>query len=130
MPDQKPYYSDVDYQMKIDRNGNVVVHKNEESVNQNIKSILATVSGERVRNNIGSGLIRLLFQPLSSETTQDLKFALREVLDRFEPRITILGVRVVPDYDRNEYNVQIRYKIKTAPQTSVFTTRLRSLQDL
>ena len=114
MPDQKPYYSDVDYQMKIDRNGNVVVHKNEESVNQNIKSILATVSGERVRNNICSGLIRLLFQPLSSETTQDLKFALIEALVRFEPRITILGVRVVPDYDRNEYNVQIRYKIKTA----------------
>ena len=127
MPEQTRFYSDMDYRLRITPSGNVVVHRNQDAINQSIRMIFATVSGERVRSNIGSSVIQLLFEPVSNETSRDLKDLLKQNVERYEPRVQITNLKVIPNFDSNEYDVRLRYHITQSPQTMTFSTRLRSL---
>lgn len=59
----------------------------------------------------GSRVKRLLFDPMGVDTVIELREAIEEVLDKYEPRITVHDVEVDPDYDNALYNVKIVFKI-------------------
>lgn len=122
-------YSDMDYRLKMKQSGNVNVLLNEDCINQSIKMIFATINGERVRNAIGSSLIGLLFEPISSDTAREIRYLLKDNIETYEPRIEVIRINIRPLYDENVYDVRLHYRITQSPNVMSFTTRLRSLQE-
>ena len=64
---------------------------------------------------IGSGIRSILFQPMSPITAYVLSRKVEEVIENFEPRVKLVGVRAIPDLDRNSYEVTIEFYVLNAP---------------
>ena len=64
---------------------------------------------------IGSGIRGILFEPMTPITAYILSKKVEEVIENFEPRVKLVGVRAIPDLDRNSYEVTIEFYVLNAP---------------
>jgi len=104
-------YSDSDSKLKKESTGNIDINYDGDVIDQSVRTIFATITGERVRNPIGSTLVRYLFEPMTQDTVDDIKNEIRRALGKWEPRISLRTVIVRPEYDQNYYKVWIVYDI-------------------
>ena len=71
---------------------------------------------------IGSGIRDLLFENMNSITAFVLAKKVEEVIENFEPRVKLIGVRADPNLDRNEYEVTIEFFVVNTPTELVDLT--------
>jgi len=69
----------------------------------------------------GSNVSRLLFEPMGIDVVIEMKEAITEVLEKYEPRITIESIEVSPDYDAGTYDVKIVFTILNNIDLSVLS---------
>ena len=78
---------------------------------------------------IGSGVRDILFEPMTPLTSHSLAVEIEDVIENFEPRAKLVGVRALPNLDRNEYEVRIEFYVVNAPtelvDLTIFLERLR-----
>jgi phage baseplate assembly protein W len=53
----------------------------------------------------------LLFENMTAVTSEILKNEVQSVINRYEPRVSLIEVIVSPDYDNNNYNITVSYNI-------------------
>ncbi len=97
-------------------NGKIAFSEGQESIKESIRIILETMEGERVmRPDFGCGINRLVFEPNNTSTTTLIAFHIKEALMKWEPRIEVLDVNVIPDANngKNELRINIEYMIKS-----------------
>jgi uncharacterized protein len=98
----------------------LIVVKDKAAIAQAIQNLLFTRIGERMfQPNLGSRLLNLLFEPLDNATAALISLEVREVLERYEPRISVLSVLVYPDSDENGFQVELSYSIVGRQDTPV-----------
>lgn len=122
-------YSDVNPFLTITSAGNIPILVDEEVVLQSVKTIISTVSGERVRNPIGTRLLRLLFQPMNDDLSRQIRSELTTAILRHEPRVDIMSFNISPNYDGNYYDTNIIMRIKGIQGSRSIRTRLRSFSN-
>ena len=71
---------------------------------------------------IGSGIRDMLFENMSNMTAFILAKKIEDVIENFEPRVRLIGVRADPNLDRNEYEVTIEFFVVNAPTELVDLT--------
>ena len=71
---------------------------------------------------IGSGIRNMLFENMSPLTSHALTTEIEDVIENFEPRVQLVGVRALPDIDRNEYEVTIEFYVLNTPTELVDLT--------
>ena len=71
---------------------------------------------------IGSGVRGLLFELMSPITANVLARVIEDVIENYEPRAKLIGVRVYPDMDRNAYEVTIEFYVINTPTELVDLT--------
>ena len=121
-------YSDINYQVRINAQGNVDLVTNLDSVSQSILTILSTYPGERIMNpEFGSRVRDLLFEPIDDITASFIEEEIKESIFRWEDRVNIQAVQVIPNEDENRYAVRIAYTVITTNQTDEFVGTLSSL---
>ena len=78
---------------------------------------------------IAGGIREMLFEPMTPITAVVLTKKIEDVIENFEPRVRLVSVRALPDFDRNIYNVAIEFYVVNAPtelvDLSVMLERLR-----
>ena len=78
---------------------------------------------------IGSGVRDMLFENMSPLTSHALTTEIEDVIENFEPRAKLVGVRALPNLDRNEYEVTVEFYVVNAPtelvDLTIFLERLR-----
>ena len=78
---------------------------------------------------IGSGVRDILFEPMTPLTSHALTIEIEDVIVNFEPRVQLVGVRALPNLDRNEYEVTVEFYVVNAPtelvDLTIFLERLR-----
>jgi phage baseplate assembly protein W len=119
-------YSDFTSHLNIDANGNIIVLYDEEVIIQSIKHIMATLSGERVRSDIGGSLVRLLFEPMNYYTTENIRRILSSSISIYEPRVEIDQLVISPNYDLGAYDIRMELIIRSLNKRLTFPTRLRT----
>ena len=80
------------------------------------------------RPSIGSGAQKLLFDNLDASTSRLLENSIQQVITNFEPRATLIGVRVVAEFDENRYTAKIAFRVNNRPesfQVTLFLERIR-----
>jgi len=104
------YYSDFDFEFQQNQTGDVITLTDEISINQSIKNILFTNRGEVFFDPLfGSGINKLLFEKMNSITEYLLKKEINYAVENYEPRIKINKITIEPNYDNQEYFIDIDY---------------------
>lgn len=120
-------YTDLQSEMETTTIGGFKVLHDAEVIIQSIRTIFATINGERVRNPIGSVLIKLLFEPMNEDTAFAIKSVVHRSVLQFEPRMENVEVSIFPDYDNNTYRVELLCKVRKLNKLVRFQTSLRSM---
>ena len=90
----------------------LVTVKDKAAIVQSITALLLTRKGERpFQPQLGCGIQNVLFEPLDYGSAGIIRSEIRDVLNRYEPRITIDSIRCTPDELNNGYEVELSYTI-------------------
>ena len=122
-------YSDIDPFLETDGVGNIKVRYDFDVIDRSIKNIVGTVTNERVRNPIGSTLVAILFQPISKFTVQEIRQEIRDKIERYEPRVNLIDITVIPDYDANAYDLDMTYTVTGLSGKGSFRTKIKSFSE-
>ena len=101
-----------------------------QAVKRSIRNLVLTNHYEKpFHPEIGSGVRGILFEPMTPLTAHILTRKIEDVIENFEPRAQLVGVRVYPDLDRNAYEATIEFYVINTPtelvDLTVFLERLR-----
>ena len=78
------------------------------AVKRSVRNLVLTNFYEKpFHPEIGSGVRDILFEPMTPLTAHVLTRKIEEVIENFEPRAILVGVRATPNLYNNEYNVAI-----------------------
>ena len=78
---------------------------------------------------IAGGVREMLFENMTPIVGQIIARKVEDVIENFEPRARLVGVRAIPDLDRNAYELSIHFYVVNAPtelvDLSVMLERIR-----
>ena len=98
----------------------LVTVKDKAAVVQAITALLLTRKGERpFQPQLGCGIQNVLFEPLDYGSAGIIRSEIREVLERYEPRISVDSIVCTPDDLNNGYEVELSYTIVGRDDTPV-----------
>lgn len=94
--------------------GNIAMLTNEEAVKQSVKNIVLTNYYERpYKKSFGGNVTRQLFENMDSFTEFNLSKSIRTALENYEPRATIIDIKINPNYDSNTLTASIKFSVKS-----------------
>jgi phage baseplate assembly protein W len=90
----------------------LITLKNESAIARSIRNIVFTVPGEKFFNeNFGSRVSKSLFENVDDISASIIQDEIENSILNYEPRVELIEVKTNPNYDNNEFNVTIIYKI-------------------
>ena len=84
--------------------------------------VLTNVYEKPFHPEIASGVRDMLFENMTPLTSIVLTKKVEDVIDNFEPRARLVGVRATPDLDRNAYELSVHFYVVNAPTELVDLT--------
>ena len=94
-----------------------------EAVKRSIRNLVLINFYEKpFHPEIGSGIRDMLFENMTPITAVVLARKVEDVIENFEPRARLIGVRALPNLDRNEYEVTIEFFVVNTPTELVDMT--------
>jgi phage baseplate assembly protein W len=93
-------------------NYDIIGLKNESAIARSVRNLVFTLPGERFFNeNLGSKVSRSLFENMDEISASVIQDEITNTINNYEPRVNLINVVVSPNYDENEFNVTINYRI-------------------
>lgn len=90
--------------------------KNENAIKQAIKNLVLTRPGEKhFQPEMGSEVYTLLFEPLDDFTAETIQDEIINTINGNEDRVSLEGVIVEVDEEKNGFQVEIEYRIVGIP---------------
>ena len=100
-----------------------------EAIKRSVKNLINLNNYEKpFRPEIGSGIRGLLFEPMTELTSHFMQVKIAEILNEFEPRISVSNIIINNQEDRNAYSVSIHFLIKGTQEPIVVDTFLERLR--
>ena len=93
-------------------NSDLIVLKNETAIARSIRNIVFTLPGEKFFNpNFGSRVSRSLFENVDEISASIINDEIRNSINNFEPRVSLIDVQTIPDFDNGAFDVNIIYRV-------------------
>ena len=126
----KDIYSDLDmFLVPHPVTGDISTKKDSDAIKRSIRNIVLTNKFERpFKPNFGGGVTSMLFELDSTRKVKRFQKEMVNMIERLEPRVYNVSVRLNPLTDDNRLDVQIFYSIRNgkSSQSAEFTvTRIR-----
>jgi phage baseplate assembly protein W len=103
--------------------GDVVRKNDEEAVKQSLRSLISTRHYERpFHPEIGCQIHGLLFENFNPVTVQVMKKSIFDTIKKFEPRVTVLEVKLRERADDNEVVCDIIFRLNNSDRPITLTT--------
>ncbi len=111
--------SGLAFPLGVDRRGGIALARDEQDIEQAIQLILGTAPGERpMRPEFGCGVHDFVFGSIDANTIGQMEQAIREALDRWEPRITVRRVAFnASDSQAGLLTIDITYEVRATNTT-------------
>ena len=118
-------YRDLDLFFSRKSNKDVNKVTDIEAVKRSVRNLVLLNSYEKPFHPEIAGDVRaLLFENMTPLTSAVIARKVQDVIENFEPRARLTGVDVIPDFDRNAYEVSIYFYVVNAPTELVEVTQL------
>jgi len=124
-------YTDLDlFFGKKSSNSDVSEVVDIQAVKRSVRNlVLMNVYEKPFHPEIASGVRGMLFELMTPVTAVIISRQIEDVIVNFEPRVKLVGVRAIPDLDRNAYEVSIEFYVVNTPtelvELTIFLERLR-----
>ena len=93
-------------------NSDLIALKNETAIARSIRNIVFTLPGEKFFNpNFGSRVSRSLFENIDEISASIINDEIRNSINNFEPRVSLIDVQTIPDFDNGAFDVNIIYRV-------------------
>ena len=93
-------------------NNDLIAIKDANAIARSVKNIVFTLPGEKFFNpTFGSRISRTLFENIDDITASVIVDEIKESIRNFEPRVELLDVQAFPNFDNNQFDVNITYEI-------------------
>ena len=107
----------------------LIALKNESAIARSIRNIVFTLPGEKFFNpNFGSRVSRSLFENVDQISASIIKDEIENSINNFEPRVSLIDVQTIPDFDNNGFSVYLEFFVinRTDPiSITFFLERIR-----
>jgi len=104
-----------DFDISFNRNpltNDIGAKKDVEAVNQALRNLILTSYYERpFQPELGSNIRNLLFELADPITQLDIKAAIEDLINNYEPRVLLRDVRVKDYSEVNAYSISIVYEM-------------------
>ena len=115
MPAQRVSKSFKDLSMSFKFNplsGDLIALKNENAIARAVRNIVLTTPGEKFFDpDFGSSIGEILFENVDEITAVSIQDEIKSCLKNYEPRVDLTDVVVDPNFDENQFDVKITYRI-------------------
>ena len=115
MPAQRVSKSFKDLSMSFKFNplsGDLITLKNENAIARAVRNIVLTTPGEKFFDpDFGSSVGEILFENVDDITAVSIEDEIKSSLKNYEPRVELIDVNVDPNFDENQFDVTISYRI-------------------
>ena len=115
MPAQRVSKSFKDVSMSFKFNplsGDLIALKNENAIARAVRNIVLTTPGEKFFDpDFGSSVSEILFENVDEITAISIEDEIKSSLRNYEPRVELINVNVNPNFDANQFDVIISYRI-------------------
>ena len=115
MPAQRVSKSFKDLSMSFKFNplsGDLIGLKNENAIARAVRNIVLTTPGEKFFDpDFGSSVSEILFENVDDITAVSIEDEIKSSLKNYEPRVELINVTVDPNFDANQFDVRITYRI-------------------
>ena len=92
--------------------GDLIALKNENAIARSVRNIVLTTPGEKIFDPyFGSNVNALLFENVDEISAVAIRDEIENSLKNYEPRIALEEIMVDPNYDMNQFDVIITYRI-------------------
>jgi phage baseplate assembly protein W len=104
----------IAFPMRVDHTGSIATTTGVNDIDRGIRVVLSTAPGERVmRPAFGCKIWELMFESINASTLGLMEEAVREALVRWEPRIEVMEVKVIPDErEPGVVRIGIAYRVR------------------
>ena len=115
MPAQRVSKSFKDLSMSFKFNplsGDLITLKNENAIARAVRNIVLTTPGEKFFDpDFGSSVGEILFENVDDITAVSIEDEIKSSLKNYEPRVELIDVNVEPNFNENQFDVTISYRI-------------------
>ena len=115
MPAQRVSKSFKDISMSFKFNplsGDLIALKNENAIARAVRNIVLTTPGEKFFDpDFRSNVSEILFENVDDITAVSIEDEIKSSLKNYEPRVELINVNVNPNFDANQFDVKITYRI-------------------
>jgi phage baseplate assembly protein W len=113
-------WSDLYQELGPDGSGALRKVVNIDAVKTSIHNILTTFQGERIfLPEFASRLRGLVFEPLTPHLVNRLSEEVKSVIERWDPRVSVVGLSFKQDTDNNYIEITVNFNILS--YTEIFT---------
>ena len=103
--------------------GDVTKKTDEEAVKSSLRNLISTKHYERpFHPEIGCQIYSLLFENFNPVTKQVMMKTIFDTIQKFEPRATVLDVKLRERIDQNDLSIDIIFKINNSERPITLTT--------
>ena len=93
-------------------NDDLITLKNEAAIARSLRNIVFTSPGEKFFNpDFGSNISKVLFENIDEISAISIKDEIETSIRNYEPRVNLEEVDIEPNYDNNQFDVRINYRI-------------------
>ena len=109
--------------------GNIKMLSNADAVKQSVKNLVLTNFFERPYNPfLGGDILSQLFENMDPMTEYNLTTNVRQVLENYEPRVTVNDIKTRVIEDQNAINMEIRLQVVNIPEELTVTVLLERVR--
>ena len=111
---RKKPHRDLDLSLKIHPiRKDIIPLKDDAAVKNAIKNLLITNFYERpFQDDLGANLRGFLFEPASTITNIEIRDSIRDVIQKYDSRVSVTSIDITDIVSRNEYRIEVFFKIK------------------
>ena len=124
-------YTDLDLNFtRKNSNSDVNILTDVQAVKRSLRNLVLLNYYEKpFHPEIAGGVRQMLFENMTPTVAIIIAKQLEQVIANYEPRARLVGIKAIPDYDKNSYDVNIEFYVVNAPtelvDMSVMLERLR-----
>ena len=106
-------FKDLSMSFKVNPlNDDLITLKNEAAIARSIRNIVFTSPGEKIFiPEFGSEISKVLFENIDEISAISIKDEIETSIRNYEPRVNLEEVDIEPNYDNNQFDVRINYRI-------------------
>ena len=106
-------FRDISMSFKTNPITNDVIGVNNDiAISRSIRNLVLTTPGERFFNpDLGSRVSQSLFDNLDDISAASISDEIEQTIRNYEPRVRLISVKAVPDFNNNAFDVTISYTI-------------------